>query len=239
MAQFAADAPVLCLIISGGHTQMVLAQIFHRNSHKLSIGKYKIIGQTRDDAAGEAFDKVARMLNLGYPGGEIIETLAKQGDPNTFNFPIPMARDPSLDFSFSGLKTAVMYTLKKIKKNYTAREIRTGRSSILDKQTICDIAASFQKVLIRSITLKLNKAIQQTHPSAVWLGGGVGANLQLRKNIRQICQQHHLTLHIPYSSKFFGDNAAMIGLAAYFRAQRSSDVITSRRLDRKPHWNLE
>lgn len=219
---------VLSLLVSGGHTELVVVR---------GNGKYEVIGETRDDAAGEAFDKVARMLNLGYPGGGIIEVLAREGDPMAFDFPIPMAREKGLDFSFSGLKTAVMYQLKELEKKST-KDVQMGRDLMLDRQTICDVAASFQRVLIKSLTLKLKRAIEMVRPEAVWLGGGVGANVRLRFVLRKLLKDNGLKLYFPYSKKLFGDNAAMIGIAGYYMAQRGDFWQDIDSLDRVPGLEL-
>lgn len=228
--------PILSLLVSGGHTELVV-------THDLLKGKYEVIGRTRDDAAGEAYDKVARMLKLGYPGGEIIEKLAKKGDADKFNFPIPMAQDQSLDFSFSGLKTSVMYTIKGLLNgnalhHVPMKTIQSGDSPVLDRQTICDLAASFQRVIIKSLLIKINKAIQLIKPKSIWLGGGVGANLKLRQELRNAIKPYDLRLYTPYSQRLYTDNAAMIGIAAWFKAQREEFVEDIESLDRLPGLDL-
>lgn len=206
--------PILGLLVSGGHTQLVLMKDF---------GKYELVGQTLDDAAGEAFDKVAKMLNLGYPGGPIIEELARRGDSNKFKLPIPMARHKSLNFSFSGLKTACLYKLRDIPEEKK------------DKQFIEDFAASFQRSLIKSITIKLRKAIKKYRPNQVLLGGGVINNLSLRRAVRKTARKSNLQVFIPYSDKLFSDNAGMIGVAAYYSAKDNKFVKNIASLDRKPN----
>jgi len=209
--------PVLGLLISGGHTQLVLMR---------KIGDYQIIGQTLDDAAGEAFDKVAKMLNLGYPGGPIIEELARKGDENRFKLPVPMAKHKSLNFSFSGLKTACLYKLKEIPDHKK------------DKTFLRDFTASFQKSLIKSITIKLEKAIVKTKPKQIFLGGGVINNLKLKQRIRGTAQNHKIPVFIPHSKKLFSDNAGMIGIAGYYRAKDKGFVKNINHLDRKPNLSL-
>ncbi len=220
--------PALSLLASGGHTELVVIK---------KIGDYTVIGRTRDDAAGEAYDKVARMLGLGYPGGEIIELLAKQGNSQAFDFPIPMAPEPGLDFSFSGLKTAVMYQLKSLQHTST-KQTQTGGQAFLDKQIICDVAASFQRVLIHSLIIKTKRAVKKIQPKAVWLGGGVGANTQLRSQLRHMLQPFKLKLYAPYPKKLYTDNAAMIGIAAWYQAQRGEFITDIDSLDRKPNLDL-
>ena len=209
--------PTLGLLVSGGHTQLVLVR---------KIGNYQLLGETLDDAAGEAFDKVAKMLNLGYPGGPIIEELAQKGDPNRFDLPIPMARDPSLNFSFSGLKTACLY------------KIRSIPESKKNRQFYCDFAASFQRVLAKAITIKLKKALESYRPKQLFLGGGVINNLHLRKEVRKTAQKYQIPVFIPYSPKLLTDNAAMIGVAAFYKAQRGEFVKHMSSLDRKPNLNF-
>jgi len=210
--------PVLGLLVSGGHTELVLAR---------KIGQYQILGQTLDDAAGEAFDKVAKMLGLGYPGGPIISRLAEDGDMAKFNLPVPMIHHKSLNFSFSGLKTACLYKIRKIGEKKR------------DKQFLKDFAASFQYALVQSIVLKFKKAIDIYHPQQVLLGGGVINNLYLRQQIKQVARQHQIPVLVPYSKKLFTDNAAMIGIAAYYKFLRKEFVKDIDRLDRKPNLSLE
>jgi len=223
--------PALSLLASGGHTELVLIK-------DLLKGNYHVIGRTRDDAAGEAFDKVARMLKLGYPGGEIIELLAKAGDDQKYDFPIPMAREPGFDFSFSGIKTAAMYKIKSMHTAKTTDQVRLGQLPDLDRQTICDFAASFQRAIVKSLTLKTRQAVQQYLPKSVWLGGGVGSNLTVRRELRHAIKRFGLKLHIPYSKKLFTDNAAMIGVAAYFIAQRGEIWENIESLERVPGLDL-
>jgi N6-L-threonylcarbamoyladenine synthase len=244
--------PILSLLASGGHTELVLIQtspgrrppegwnsINNTNMDStLRVRQHQVIGSTRDDAAGEAFDKVARMLKLGYPGGEIIELLAKEGDDKKFDFPIPMSREPGFDFSFSGIKTAAMYKLKSMHQAETTDQVRLGQLPDLDRQTICDFAASFQRAVVKSLVLKTKKAVQKYHPKSVWLGGGVGSNLTLRRALREALQPFGLKLHIPYSKKLFTDNAAMIGVAAYFMAQRGEIWENDEILERVPGLDL-
>jgi len=209
--------PILGLLISGGHTQLVLMKGF---------GNYQIIGQTLDDAAGEAFDKVAKMLNLGYPGGPIIEELARQGDQNRFTLPIPMARHKSLNFSFSGLKTACLYQIREIPNEQK------------DNQFLKDFSASFQNALIRSIQIKLRKAIERTQPRQIILGGGVINNLKVRRQIRRTARCHNLPVFIPFTDKLFSDNAGMIGIAAFYSAKHNKFIKKIDTLDRKPNLSF-
>ncbi len=211
------EFPILGLLISGGHTQLVLMKNF---------GQYKILGETLDDAAGEAFDKVAKMLNLGYPGGPIIEQLAKQGNPHKFNFPFPMSRHPGLNFSFSGLKTACLYQLRKIpEKNKT-------------KEFLADFSASFQFALTKSITIKLKIALKNYQPTMLVLGGGVISNFFVRRKVRQTAKKYSVPVFIPYSKKLLTDNAAMIGITAFYKSKRKQFIKNIEKLDRLPNLNF-
>jgi len=216
-AQTKMEFPLLGLLVSGGHTQLVLVN---------SIGQYQVLGETLDDAAGEAFDKVAKMLNLGYPGGPIISQLAKRGNPNRFTLPIPMARNKSLNFSFSGLKTACLYKLRDIPEKKK------------DGQFLADFSASFQKSLVRSITLKLKLAIEKHRPRQVVLGGGVINNFCLRQETRRVAKKFQIPLFVPYGKQLFTDNAAMIGISAFYQAQRGKFVKAIDQLDRKANLGL-
>lgn len=218
----ALNFPALALLVSGGHTEMVLLTD--------DTQRFQIIGATLDDAMGEAYDKVAKMLNLGYPGGPIISELAEQGDPKAYPFPIPMKQSGDLNFSFSGLKTAVLYTIKKIKENDNGRE--------LTKQEIVDIAASFQAAAFQSIVFKLTKAVQQYGIRQVLLGGGVVANTAFRQTVRSAVKPFGATVVYPNIDKLCTDNAAMIAVAAYFQAQQGDYVQDISRLDRDPAATL-
>ena len=188
--------PALCLVVSGGHTQLILMK-----GHR----KYKLLGETRDDAAGEAFDKVAKLLNLGYPGGPIISQKAKKGNPNTFDLPRPMINSNDFDFSFSGLKTAVLYLVKKQKPN------------------INDMAASFQQAVIDVLITKTIKAAKEYKVKTVMLSGGVAANQELRQQMTQAIKKEltKAKFYIP-SPKLCTDNAAMIAAAAFYKKRPAS-----------------
>jgi N6-L-threonylcarbamoyladenine synthase len=187
------DPPFLCLIASGGHT--LLAGVRARDG-------FEILGQTLDDAAGEALDKGARLLNLGYPGGPAIELAAADGDPGAFPFPVGMARDPGLDFSFSGLKTALLYATRELDPG----EVQRRRA---------DLAASYQAAVVGQLTAKLERALGGGEWRAVALGGGVAANSVLRDRTAAICEERELRLKL-VSRELCTDNAAMIASAARF-----------------------
>jgi N6-L-threonylcarbamoyladenine synthase len=187
------EPPFLCLLASGGHT--LLAAVRDHSGHE-------VLGQTLDDAAGEAFDKVARLLGLGYPGGPALERLAREGDPEAFEMPVAMSRDPGLDFSFSGLKTAVVYL---------AREL--GPDGVEERRA--DLAASFQAAAVGQLVAKLERALRRGEWGAVALGGGVAANGALREAVGALCERRGVRLKL-VSRELCTDNAAMIGSAARF-----------------------
>jgi N6-L-threonylcarbamoyladenine synthase len=185
--------PFLCLVASGGHT--LLAGVRDHSG-------YELLGQTLDDAAGEAFDKVARMLGLGYPGGPALEKLAREGDPSAFEMPVAMSRDPGLDFSFSGLKTSLVYLCRDLGPD----EVEEHRA---------DLAASFQAAAVGQLTAKMDRALKRGEWDAVALGGGVAANGPLRDAVAELCERRGLPLKlVPIA--LCTDNAAMIGSAARF-----------------------
>ncbi|MBI3290696.1 tRNA (adenosine(37)-N6)-threonylcarbamoyltransferase complex transferase subunit TsaD [Candidatus Falkowbacteria bacterium] len=187
--------PALALVVSGGHTELILLK---------SQKNLKKIGQTVDDAAGEAFDKVARLLKLGYPGGPIISKLAEKGDPRSFNFPRPMIKSNDFNFSFSGLKTAVLYTVKNLKTiNY---KLKT------------DIAASFEQAVIDVLVAKTMKAAQHYKAKTILLSGGVAANKKLREDLQLKTKNHKLDFLVP-PINLCTDNAAMIAAAGYFEKE--------------------
>ncbi|MDD2635876.1 MAG: tRNA (adenosine(37)-N6)-threonylcarbamoyltransferase complex transferase subunit TsaD [Bacteroidales bacterium] len=205
--------PYLCLLVSGGHTQIVLVKDF------LS---YEILGKTIDDAAGEAFDKCAKVMGLGYPGGPLIDKLAQIGDENKFSFNKP--RIKALDFSFSGLKTSFLYYLRdSLKQNPEFIE-----------QNINDLAASLQKTIIEILLEKLIKAVDLTGVTQIAISGGVSANSGLRKSLSDLAFEKKWTLHLP-KLKYTTDNAAMIALVGHFMYLSGKisnlDVIPQARLD--------
>jgi N6-L-threonylcarbamoyladenine synthase len=207
--------PGLGILISGGHTQIVRVD---------EIGKYKIIGDTLDDAMGEAFDKVAKMLGLGYPGGEIIERLAQAGSP-VHQLPIPMIKNQTYDFSFSGLKTASMYFLQK----YSGEK---------NKQFICDFCASFQFVAIDSVRRKLEKYLQVNPMNFILAGGGVMNNQAVRRMIRGVASKHKIEAFFPSKKVYNSDNAAMIALAGFYKAARG-EYSNPEKVDRRPNWEID
>ncbi len=184
--------PFVALLVSGGHT--LLVQV-----HK--VGHYEILGDTRDDAAGEAFDKTAKLLGLPYPGGPALEQLARQGDPQRFRFPRPMTDRPGLDFSFSGLKTFALTTLQ-----------NTGN----DAQTLADIARAFQDAVVDTFVIKCRRALQHTGLKRLVVAGGVSANATLRARLNALAQDDNAQVFYP-RLEFCTDNGAMIAFAGSLR----------------------
>ena len=187
--------PFLCLTVSGGHTQIVLVRDY------LDM---EVLGSTVDDAAGEAFDKTAKMLGLPYPGGPLVERHAETGDPKRFSFPVTSM--PGLDFSFSGIKTAVLYFLQK----------ETKKNTRFVQENLSDICASVQGTIIRMLLQKLEVAARQTGATHVGIAGGVSANSGLRAQLQERGQKLGWQVHIP-KFEYCTDNAAMIGIAAHYK----------------------
>jgi len=186
--------PFVCLIVSGGHTSLVYIRNF---------GEYKLLGQTKDDAAGEVFDKIAKVLDLGYPGGPITEKLAKEGEPSSIKFPRPLLNDKSYDFSFSGLKTAVIYYIKELKKENKNIPVR-------------DTLASFQQAVIDVLVEKTIKAALKFKTKQIILAGGVAANSSLRREIKEKANLLNIKVFYP-SVSLCTDNAAMVASVGYYK----------------------
>ncbi len=203
--------PALCLLVSGGHTELILMK---------DHGQYELIGMTRDDAAGEAFDKVAKLLGLPYPGGPEISKAAEQGNPNAINFPRPMLNSGDFDFSFSGLKTAVRNEIS------SALPLSKGE---LEGVRVADIAASFQQAVIDTLVTKTMKAIAHTGAKSLILSGGVSANKSLRFTLESTLSKQfpEVSFFAPNLS-LTGDNAVMIALAGIhrFKAGETVDPLT-------------
>lgn len=189
------DFPFLCLTVSGGHTQIVLCEDYLQ---------MKVIGQTLDDAAGEAFDKSAKLLGLPYPGGPLIDKYAQQGDPDKFKFPEPQIE--GLDFSFSGLKTAILYFIQQNKKE----------NEHFINDNLSDICASVQQRIVSILLNKLKKASEQTGIKNICIAGGVSANSALRKEFEESGNRLNWKIFIP-SFEYCTDNAAMIAITAYHK----------------------
>jgi len=191
------EMPFIALLASGGHTAIY---------EVADVGDITLLGQTRDDAAGEAFDKVAKVLGLGYPGGPIVDRLAAKGDPNRITLPTPMVGNKSIEFSFSGLKTAV------------AQHVRQ-HGVPQDEQTIADMCASFQRVAVTALVAKSIAACEQRRIPRLVLTGGVAANKGLRAHAKTECEKHGVQLHVPPFASCT-DNAAMIAYAGARRLAR-------------------
>ena len=189
------EFPYLCLLISGGNSQLIMVRGYN---------DMEILGRTIDDAAGEAFDKCAKVMGLPYPGGPHIDRLAAEGDPKRFKFARPHI--PGLDYSFSGLKTSFLYTLRD--------GLRANPDFI--EQNKADLAASLQSTIIAILLDKLEKAVKQTGVRTVDIGGGVSANSGVRAAVSDFCQRHSIEAFIP-ERKFTTDNAAMVAIAGYFK----------------------
>lgn len=188
------EPPFVILVISGGHTYLAICSEY---------GKYEIVGQTRDDAAGEAFDKVARAIGLGYPGGPKVDKLSKSGNPDAFDFPIAHIADAPFDFSYSGVKSAVLNQLNTAKMN--GMEINSA-----------DVAASFQKAIIGSTVPKAIALCKEKNINKLAIAGGVASNSALREALQSACDKEGIQFCSP-SPVMCTDNAAMIGAAAYYK----------------------
>lgn len=216
--------PALGLVVSGGHTDLILIN---------EIGKYKLLAQTRDDALGEALDKAARMLGLGYPGGAILEKMAQSGDSEAYTLPLPMSgREKEGYFSYSGLKTA----LWKLVESEKAKN-----KSLLTKKQIQNLAASFQNQAFEHLTRVISSVIREKplRVSDLLVGGGVSNNLEVRKRLRKMGQGLGIKCHLPYTKKLCGDNAAMIGVAAYFKALGGKQEKNISKVDREPRARID
>ena len=205
------QTPYISLLVSGGHSMIVDVK---------ERGNYEILGQSQDDAVGEAFDKVGKLLDLPYPGGPHIEKLALNGNPHAYDFPRPMMNSDNLDLSFSGLKTSVLYTVRDIEN--------------ITKEIKADIAASFQQAVIDVLTRKIKKVVEVSGRSDVIIAGGVAANKALRFAIKDL--ENILGIRVFYPSlKYCGDNAAMI---AFVGSLRSSDKIETKASYVRARWPL-
>ncbi len=229
------EFPLLALTISGGHTDLYLMK-----NHL----QFKHIGYTIDDAIGEAFDKVGRMLGLPYPAGPKIEALAKEGDENAFEFPRPMANSDDYRWSYSGLKTAVLYTIKKLVGDYEDRpdkkkfKIEDVSDKLTDQQ-IRDIAASFQKAAVDALLMKVKKALGEFKPKILVVGGGVVANSHLREKLNEVCSDADVDLYYPKPIWLCTDNAAMVAIAGYYYTKDGRIVKDIEKLDRIPNLRIE
>ena len=211
------EFPFVALLVSGGHTQLVDVE---------GIGKYALLGESLDDAAGEAFDKAAKMLDLDYPGGPQIAKLAEQGDPTRFRFPRPMTDRPGLDMSFSGLKTFTLNTVAAHK----------GDDVLPDDQTMADIACAFQEAVVDTLAIKCRRALEQTGRKTLVIAGGVSANTRLRERLQQALAKVGGSVFYA-RHEFCTDNGAMIAYAGCQRlaAGQKEDLAVNPR----PRWPLD
>ena len=210
------EFPFVALLISGGHTQLVKVD---------GIGQYELLGESIDDAAGEAFDKTGKLLGLDYPAGVAVSKLAEQGTLNRFVFPRPMTDRPGLDFSFSGLKTFAANTIN-------ANLDENGK---LDEQTRCDIAQAFQQAVVDTIIIKCKRALQQTGYKRLVMAGGVSANKQLRADLAEMMKSLGGEVYYP-RPQFCTDNGAMIAYTGFLRLKHGEQTDLS--VSVKPRWAM-
>ncbi|WP_086930913.1 tRNA (adenosine(37)-N6)-threonylcarbamoyltransferase complex transferase subunit TsaD [Agarilytica rhodophyticola] len=209
--------PFVALLVSGGHTQLVEVK---------SIGDYTLLGESLDDAAGEAFDKTAKMLDLDYPGGPNVARIAEKGDRARFTFPRPMTDRPGLDFSFSGLKTFTLNTVTKY----------AGDNGLPDDQTCADIAAAFQEAVVDTLVIKCRRALKQCGMKTLVIAGGVSANTRLRIKLEQALAK--INSRVFYArNEFCTDNGAMIAFAGCQRLL--GEQHSALNIDVKPRWPLD
>ena len=204
--------PFTALLVSGGHT--LLADIE-------GVGRYRILGESVDDAVGEAFDKVAKFLGLGYPGGPAIARAALKGKSGQFHFPRPMTERPGLDFSFSGLKTAVVVALKE---------------RALDAQTVADVALAFEEAAVETLAIKCRRALEATNHARLVVAGGVSANQKLRARLQQLADEKNLKVYFP-RPEFSTDNGAMIAYVGWLRLRAGQREAAS--FSVHPRWRIE
>ncbi len=206
--------PFVALLVSGGHTQLMRVT---------GVGEYETLGETLDDAAGEAFDKSAKLLGLPYPGGAALSKLAETGDPHRFDLPRPMLHSGDLNFSFSGLKTAVLNLVR--------------QHGVEDAANRADIARAFQEAIVEVLARKAIKALKETRLTTLVVAGGVGANRQLRTQLNREMEKRRWRVHYP-ELEFCTDNGAMIALAGALRLQAGSEAKPAGVFAIKPRWPL-
>ncbi|HAA02583.1 MAG TPA: tRNA (adenosine(37)-N6)-threonylcarbamoyltransferase complex transferase subunit TsaD [Syntrophobacteraceae bacterium] len=219
MEQDPPDGPLICLVVSGGHTSLYLQS---------PDGGTQCLGSTLDDAAGEAFDKVAKLLNLGYPGGVIIDRLAERGNPRAFALPRPYLGADSLDFSFSGIKTAVAALVRQLGWEPLAGTV--------PPQQVADLTASFQEAVVDVLVHKTFQAVNGQEVKHLAVVGGVAANARLRQRLQEEAAYQRVQLYLP-ALRFCTDNAVMIAAAGYWIWRRSGFVLQPGDLDARSRWN--
>lgn len=208
--------PFVALLVSGGHTQLVRVD---------GVGRYELLGESIDDAAGEAFDKTAKLLGLDYPGGAALARLALKGTPNRFTFPRPMTDRPGLDFSFSGLKTFAANTLHQVMQE----------EGELTEQSKADIAYAFQEAVVDTLAIKCKRALKQTGLKRLVIAGGVSANKQLRQTLAELMQQLGGEVFYP-QPQFCTDNGAMIAYAGFLRLKQGQQQDLA--IEVRPRWAM-
>ena len=208
--------PFVALLVSGGHTQLVRVD---------GVGRYELLGESIDDAAGEAFDKTAKLLGLDYPGGAALARLALKGTPNRFAFPRPMTDRPGLDFSFSGLKTFAANTLHQVMQE----------EGELTEQSKADIAYAFQEAVVDTLAIKCKRALKQTGLKRLVIAGGVSANKQLRQTLAELMQQLGGEVFYP-QPQFCTDNGAMIAYAGFLRLKQGQQQDLA--IEVRPRWAM-
>ncbi|MBL3528804.1 MAG: tRNA (adenosine(37)-N6)-threonylcarbamoyltransferase complex transferase subunit TsaD [gamma proteobacterium endosymbiont of Lamellibrachia anaximandri] len=210
--------PFIAMLVSGGHTQLVKVD---------GIGRYRLLGESLDDAAGEAFDKTAKLLDLPYPGGPELAKLAQDGNPKRYRFPRPMTDRPGLDFSFSGLKTFALNTQQAAKRE---------EGDLLPRQTLADIARAFEDAVVDTLMIKCRRAVRQTGVKTLVMAGGVSANRRLRESIGEMMVKEGGRAYYP-RPEFCTDNGAMIAYAGWqrLRAGQSEPL----RFSANPRWKME
>jgi N6-L-threonylcarbamoyladenine synthase len=226
------EFPFVALLVSGGHTQLMRVD---------GVGRYELLGETIDDAAGEAFDKSAKLLGLGYPGGPALSRLAQQGSPTAFKFPRPLLHSGDLDFSFAGLKTAVLTQVKRLAHERPEGPATPQLAAALDLTQKADVAASVQAAIVEVLVRKSMAALRQTGLKRLVVAGGVGANALLRDQLNAACAERCWRVHYP-ELHLCTDNGAMIALAAGLRFQAgllfNGSSVHGRQFDVLPRWPL-
>lgn len=213
--------PALAILVAGGQTQFVQVK---------ALGHYEIIGETVDDALGEAFDKAARLLGLGYPGGAELSEKARTGNPKAYQLPRPMRNSGDFNLSYAGLKTAFLRLVTEVKT--------ASPDGQLSPQQVEDLAASFQLAAVDTLMIKVKKIFEHQHYNQIFLGGGVAANTFLREKLATFAQNNSARFYHPYSTQLCRDNAAMIAIAGYTKAQRNEFVVHPQNLDRDPQLSI-
>lgn len=222
------EFPFIALLVSGGHTQLVEVK---------AIGEYQILGESIDDAAGEAFDKTAKLLGLDYPGGPMLAKLAESGNAGVYKFPRPMTDRPGLDFSFSGLKTAAANVIRAegiILAGSKSTQNENAPENV--EQIKADIAYAFQEAVVDTIAIKCRRAVEQTGIKTLVIAGGVSANTELRSKLAKLMEKHRGQVYYP-RHEFCTDNGAMIAYAGAQRLQKYGD--RDLLIKARPRWSIE